>query len=196
MLVSNLLSRQKRQKGPALGSPALPKPSAKRRSKGLALNQAKGFSVMEILVVVFIIGLISVLVLVNFRTGRERNLLNTTVQRLSADLHRAQNLALSGSQQGLGYGVHVTTPGNSQYIIFYNTDSSLVYHATAPASVTIDTVTLSGITISAGSDVYFVPPDPTTNINGSPSGSRAFTLTTSGGQIRNVTVYASGRIEL
>jgi Tfp pilus assembly protein FimT len=170
-----------------------------KNQKGLALSSSKGFSVVETLVVIFIIVLLTTLFAVNYKSGQQRYALNSAVQRLSADLHRAQNFALSGSTQGAstptGYGIHVI-PGAppTQYVLFYNT-AGRVYGGT---SVSLDTITLpGGVSIDTGFDIFFEPPDPTTYINGQPSNSRTFILTSPVGALtKNITVYASGRIEL
>lgn len=171
-------------------------------------RRSPGFSLVEILVVVLITGLLTTLVLINYRSGQQMYALNAAAQTLAADIHRAQNLALSGTVQGadnpIGYGIYTLAAG--QYILFYNSGSSPPPFADrykksgSTGSVTLETISLTnGVTFNAGSvdkSVFFSPPDPTTSINGNPSGSQVFTLTNSGGKTKTVTVDASGRVDI
>ncbi len=169
-----------------------------------------GFSLIELLVVIFITTVLSTLIVINYRSGQQRYNLDQTTQRLAANLRRMQNAALAPkieSGQTLpscGYGIY--TSSNSQYQLFYNVAAncnSVNKYYTSGSSVVLETVNLSGVTLtysgpSCASDrcmsTYFIPPDPTTYIANNDSGPRVFTLTA--GTNRTITVYLSGRIDI
>lgn len=180
--------------------------------KKIKTHNGKGFSIVEFLVVIFIIALLTTLVLVNYRQGQQKNAVNSATQRLTADLRRAQNsaLAVKTEKEGMpacGYGIY--TPSANQYQLFYNTaaDCNSVdkYYRTGQSQV-LETINLpSGVTLdsqgpSCAADrcksTYFEPPDPITYIANNDSGPRIFTLSVSGGYSKTITVNLSGRIDI
>lgn len=163
----------------------------------IKISRQRAFSVIEMLVVVFVILLLTSLILVNYRSGQKKYNLTQSIQRLSADLRQAQNLSLAIKNEAggtpAGYGIH--TLSATQYALFYNINQGLRAYS-AGASQILRTITLSsGVTISPSSQsIYFMSPDPTTYINGVNSGSQALILT-SGSFNQTITVNASGRID-
>ncbi|OGZ34103.1 MAG: hypothetical protein A3I88_03230 [Candidatus Portnoybacteria bacterium RIFCSPLOWO2_12_FULL_39_9] len=159
------------------------------------LKSIKGFTLIELVVVIAIMALLSGFVLANYRQGQSRYDLETAAQIFIANLRRAQNLAMVGLEQNgaspFGYGIY--TPDSNSYLIFYNQTGDNDYQ---PASIDLEVISLpSRVFISPiGRSIFFTPPDPTTYINGENSGSQSFTLTKDG-EIRSVTIYSSGRIE-
>ena len=154
-----------------------------------------GFTIVELLVVMFIISLISASILAGYWRTQDKYCAVRVGQKLAADLRRVQNMALSGKIQDgqvpSGYGLY--TISSSRFVIFYNIDSNKVFNN---GSVTTEAVTLEGGVLSpVGSSIFFVPPDPTTYIDGVASGSKTFNLNLSGFN-EAVTVYSSGRIEI
>lgn len=153
-----------------------------------------GFTLIELLVVIFIISTISGSVLIGSWRSQDQYYATKAAQKLTADLRRVQNMALVGKLQGAtspeGYGIYVQSA--SQYLVFYNTDSSKVYGA---ASRILETVVLEKTDLSPiGANVFFTPPDPITHINGVANGSQVFTVT-SGLASKETIAYASGRID-
>lgn len=157
-------------------------------------DSRKGFTLIEVLVMTGIIVVLSGAVLFGGLAGQKRHEVTRAVQQVTADLRRAQNLAISGKTQGgvspAGYGLYVNA-GN--YALFYNQNTNKQHNG---ASVVLETIALpSGVNLGpTGTSIYFVPPDPTTYINGSASGSLVFTV--SGAAVsKTITIYASGRID-
>jgi len=156
-----------------------------------------GFTLIELLVSVFIISLLSGSVLVSSWQSQGQYYASKTAQKMMVDLRRVQNMALSGKVQGVeapgGYGVY--SQSAERYLLFYNSDSSKTYDA---SSVVLETVDLEKVSLSpVGANVFFVPPDPTTFINGSNNGSQIFTISSAdGGTVKNVSAFVSGRIEI
>lgn len=157
-------------------------------------QKSSGFTLIEMLVVVAIVAVLSGAIVTSSFAGQKRYDLARAAQQMSADLRRAQNLALAGKMQAgvspTGYGIY--TNGNS-YVLFYNLNPNKEHHG---ASVDMETIALpTNVSLApTGASVYFVPPDPTTYINGASAGSLTFTLTNAT-YSKNITVYASGRIE-
>ena len=132
-----------------------------------------GFTMIELLVVMFVIGLISTLVVVNYRSGQKTYILARTVQQLVSDVRKAQNMALSGynpeEQNYNGYGVHIDED-DSYYIIYGDIDNNTTYQ---PSDILIETIYLPdniGIqSVSPASGelhIFFEPPQPITYLNG------------------------------
>ena len=154
-----------------------------------------GFTLIELLVVMFIVSLLAGSAFVVYSNGQRRYEVSANLQRLVADLRLVQNMALSGKKTGvvtpIGYGLYATT---GQYLLFYNSDTSTSYMA--GSSVIIETVNLpAGVSLSpGGSSIYFVPPDPTTYLNGVSTGSLTLTLA-NGNASREIIVNSSGLID-
>jgi prepilin-type N-terminal cleavage/methylation domain-containing protein len=139
------------------------------------VNQ-RGFTVVEMIIVLAIIGVISSIVIFNVNTERQNSALFRTAQKLSLDLRRAQNFALSSktyktSGVPCGWGIHFNGTGSTSYVIFADSAvssncSDRNFVRAADGSEDFETVNLgpeisvSGLSINL-SDVVFTPPDPT-----------------------------------
>ena len=132
-----------------------------------------GFSVTELLVVMFIISLISAVALANYRSGQRKYALTQAVQKLVSDIRKAQNMALSGFNiEGAyyGYGVYLEED-DAYYIIYGDVNGNTTYQ---PADDVIETISLfpnnievQSVTPTPGKiSVFFESPQPTTYING------------------------------
>lgn len=135
------------------------------------LGQQAGFTLTELLVVMFIISLLSGLVLANHRSGQKRYALSQATQQLVSDLRKAQNMAMSGVDiegQYYGYGIYIRRLDSVVYYrIYADKDDDNKYDS----GESLETVNLpEGIEIKATSpaskvDVFFRSPEPTTYIN-------------------------------
>lgn len=84
-------------------------------------STTNGFSLIELLVVAFLIGVISSFLLINLRvSSRNRGAVERNAQVFVSDVRRAQAMALSGSKfEGAivcGYGIHFVS--TTSYIIY------------------------------------------------------------------------------
>ncbi|MCX6813817.1 MAG: prepilin-type N-terminal cleavage/methylation domain-containing protein [Candidatus Azambacteria bacterium] len=139
---------------------------------------SKGFTLIEVLVVLSIIVVITGIIIFNIGTERQNSALLRSAQNLSLNLRRAQSFALSSKiykTVGVpcGWGVHFNGANSTSYIIFADlavspSCSDRDFIRAANGSEDFETVNLeSGININSLSnnlsDIVFTPPDPTVN---------------------------------
>lgn len=145
----------------------------------------RGFTLIEVLIVVAIIGILSAMILVTFSGQRQTRNTERAAREVMAALREAQSYALSGRTSAISenhtyYGVNFTAGAA------YN----LVSSAGTIASYSLK----NGITSSAASSVRFMLPRGEVYIGGSPlSGSHRITLV-NGLSGRYICVYSTGRI--
>lgn len=140
----------------------------------------KGFTLVEVLVVGFIIGVLSTVILLNYRSGQEQASLTRAAAFFETDVRRAQNLAISSFDFGgtipCGYGLHYLD--DRTYSIYagelggalncqasshnFQSDTDLVYQS--------QKIIEAGVIFrSSFVDVFFEPPDPATYVDDSKS---------------------------
>ncbi len=169
----------------------------------------RGFTLIEVLVVTFIIGFLSTLILLNYRTGQEEANLTRAAATLETDIRRTQNLAVNSSDfEGTvpcGYGVHYLD--NRTYSIYagqlglaldclssnhnFQSGTDLVYQ-------NIGIINPDLVFKNSFSDIFFEPPDPTTYINDTKSSGASTTieicLEIDLTKCRNLVIDTAGRI--
>lgn len=132
----------------------------------------KGFTLIELLVVMAIIVIISGLSLVNWRGGEKQYALLRAANKLSQDLRRAEEMAMSSREfQGQipkgGYGVYFKEQEKDHYILFadlngnYSYDpgsDGLIEDVKIEKDIQISQLSSSPLTIT------FTPPDPIVTI--------------------------------
>jgi len=138
----------------------------------------KGFTLIESLVVVFIILVLTLITLPNYRQGEKALSLEQSILRLSQDLRRAEDMALSAKEfQGAipqgGYGLYADSDSPASYIIFADCNRDHEYSNGRPCagvSEEVETVSLaSGVEIlsltpTSPLNIAFTPPYPTVTI--------------------------------
>lgn len=164
----------------------------------------KGFTLLEMLVVLAIMGIIAVLILANYRQGQKNYVLTQAAQKLAGDIRGAQNMAVAGAEvsgysQIGGFGIYINDANS--YSLFLNTASNPANgcQTGAVSSPPLKTINLpGGITINnTGTNVFFAPPRPLTCIDNVPKDSITYTLTqTSTGKTATVTVDKYGKIDV
>jgi len=96
-----------------------------------------GITLIEIVVVIFIIALFSTILIVNFPEIQRRMALSRSTYKLAQDLRRTMDLSLSGvplkdingsAIAVKGYGVYINMSNNTQYLIYADVDSSHAYN--------------------------------------------------------------------
>src|SRR3989344_8352181 len=93
---------------------------------------SKGFSLIEMVVVLAIVVVITGIVIFSVGTERQNSALLRSAQKLSLDLRRVQSFALSmktykTSGVPCGWGVNFNGAGSTNYIIFADTAAAGVY---------------------------------------------------------------------
>ena len=165
----------------------------------------KGFTLIEILISIAIIGTLSSVVMVNIGFGnRQQNLLRAA-QLLALDIRRAQNLSLAPTDSPTCvYGLNINSA--TRYFVYFDRDQTCAnghrYVAGSPSIAIIDNpgITLkNSITIDApfNQDIAFEAPEPITYINGAKD-SAGFTITlrSPDNTTKTVTVNRFGQVEI
>lgn len=177
---------------------------------GQKTNFKKGFTLLELLVVLVIVSLLSVMAVVRFRASQKVYALTSAKQTFVSVVRQAQLMATAGTEvpyysgcsdvdldgvcDSSGYGVYVASP--TAYSLFFNDDDEVVNQYVPGSSIVIQTINLtSEITVNGvGNSVFFLPPQPVTYLNGGTS-LELFDFTfTRAGVIQNVQVTKYGAI--
>lgn len=180
-------------------------------------KQVKGFTLVEIVIVVAMMVILSGVVIVSGRSGDRSLALDRAVHRVGVDVRRAMALTLRaqefnctppGNQILYGYGVYFDTSTPNSYILFADCAKEpppADHRYTTGGSNTdkiVETISLeNGIRISAISSnpasITFLPPVPDVYINNNSStiGTVTITLVNDNGTTKTVRVTGKGVIE-
>jgi len=150
----------------------------------------KGFTLIEILIVISIIVILSIFVFVNYRTGQRELALERATNKLVQDLRYIQKMALeltvvpgTDIAPSGGYGIYIDIQSPTQYILFADCDKNREYTTNenvcgGQRPELIETVQLereveiSEICFNSKCDnierpyIIYLPPDPITFIRG------------------------------
>ena len=178
----------------------------------------KGFTLLELLVVISIITIITGIVFINYRPAQQQLALNRAASKLAQDIRRAQEMAMStraftscsGGVQPSGYGLISDTNQPTAYYMFADCNNNQKWDFGVDSSA--GKINLEkDITVEAPSgaptfqflSIIFTSPDPAVSICHHAS-SGSCTAQTSGwvrlrntdGKTRTVTVNQVGQIEI
>ena len=130
----------------------------------------RGFTLMEILVVIFIVATISSMLVVNWRKNEERYKLQRAAQEMVQNIRRAQSMALAGKEYNgeipnESYGVHFEPNQPRSYFIFADENGNETYQPSDDIVVGLEIPVADGVEIYSLSslpqdlDITFSLPD-------------------------------------
>ncbi len=171
-------------------------------------TKSAGFTLVEMLVAFFIVGVLSAVILLNYRTGQEQASLTRAAAVFETDIRRAQNFAVAsidfGGSVPCGYGVHFVD--NRNYSIYAGRADAAnclasnhnFQSGTDSVYQDIKVVEQRIIFKNSFSDIFFEPPDPATYVNNSKSAGVSTTvelcLESDLTKCRNLIIDTAGRI--
>jgi type II secretory pathway pseudopilin PulG len=168
----------------------------------------RGVTLIELIVVIFIIIVITAMIIPNYRAGGRKLALDRSAHKLAQDIRRAQEIAMSPRRDCLlfpsfsgGYGIYLQDDGTGSYHVFADCDNSTDFNLAideAPSYEPFDLYFEGDVTINdLSSDpfpftVVFSPPDPTITLSGGgPSGWIELAIS---GESRRIYVNTAGLI--
>ncbi|OGZ18126.1 MAG: hypothetical protein A2Z78_01360 [Candidatus Nealsonbacteria bacterium RBG_13_36_15] len=186
------------------------------------MKKNKGFTLLEVTVVIMIISLLSTIFIASYREGEKQFALKRSTHQLAQSLRKAQGMALSsqelmGLYQG-GYGIYFSITPGDKYTLFIDCnndnkfddfssdcqdcrsgpDSCIPYFSEKIEEFTLEKgITISDLVPSSAEDdlcITFIPPDPTVVFPG--AGLASITLNFEGGSGKTVFVNKVGLIEI
>ncbi|MBI2041810.1 MAG: prepilin-type N-terminal cleavage/methylation domain-containing protein [Candidatus Nealsonbacteria bacterium] len=138
---------------------------------------SKAFTLIELLAVTAIIAILSAIVLPNYKGGDKQLALQRSASKLTQDLRRAQEMAMSAREVSgavpYGFGIHFDNFYSDYYILFADLNNN---HHQDAADQDLETINLesnvkiSNLSPASAFSVVFAPPDPVTWINDASSG--------------------------
>lgn len=146
--------------------------------KIMPIGKRTGFTLVEVLVVMFIIAMLSSILVVNWRKNEKRYQLQRAAQEVVQNLRKAQSMALAGKNlcdQALpcvpeNYGVFFGKTDVFSYVIFSDKNGNEKYGGGESTELVerIDLDSGMEISLSKDLDVVFLVPDGFITINGQP----------------------------
>jgi hypothetical protein len=96
------------------------------------MNDQKSFTLVELLVSIFIIILLTGIIFANYRQSGNQLALQRAAHKLALDIRRAEEMAMSAKEfQGMvpsgGYGLHFNQTDTYHYILFADCNGNFVY---------------------------------------------------------------------
>ena len=175
------------------------------------LHNQKGFTFIELIVSIAIFGVITAMVMVNYRAGTRNDTVRQSANITASMFKRAQTMTLTGAltagafPQG-GYGVHFDEVDNNTMILFADIDGNFAY--TLAIDTDIESINLPGNAIFEANedpdsvgvlDVVFSSPDADAYFNGSvvdPSKQISFSARSSDASTMVIVYRLSGQIRV
>ncbi len=159
----------------------------------------RGFTLIELVVVISIIGLMTGLVLANYRSGEKNLALQRSAHKLSQDLRRAQEMATSAREfqeqtPPGGYGIYLNLLQPDRYVLFADLDGGLDYDTGEDVETLELEENIDIDSLSPGSPltIVFSPPDPSVTL--APDAATAVITIEGGGAQKNIRVNKAGLI--
>jgi prepilin-type N-terminal cleavage/methylation domain-containing protein len=144
-------------------------------------EKSKGFTLVEVMVSLSIIGIMSTVFLVNYHSTNQRSALILSSKKMASDIRMAQNHSLGSKEYGSGnipsggWGVYIDKT-SSDYIIFADNNGNYSFDSgeddsslgaeivNFPSRIGVKSITVNGVDVNTAS-IVFLPPNPKTYIN-------------------------------
>jgi len=124
----------------------------------------KGFTLMELLVVIAIIGILSLVILVNYRTGQKQYLLQQAANQLAQDIRLAINRAITTKEFQEGYLVHglkFSGQDSYQFISCQCCGSDVINTCRDGETINLPAkIIIASLSAQSPLTIKFIPPDP------------------------------------
>lgn len=168
------------------------------------LNDKKGFTIIELVIVIGIISILSIIIIPSYHAGQNQFALQRSAHKLAQDLRKAQEMAMSSNEisgkNPTGYGIDFKKSRSNYYILFANLNSNTQRDGSDQDLETIELeskIIISDLSPSNNFSILFSPPDPITWVNNSSSKTAEITLSIQGtNETKIVRVNPAGLIEV
>lgn len=190
----------------------LEKMSKPRKTKSEPLT---GFTILELMVVIFVITILTTIYLAGYRSGEKSFRLQRAANKLASDIRRAAELSMSAKDSkdscaGItanAYGIYAVSLAPTSYKLYADTAGNDRLYS--PSDCVIEDIKLEkGViiqdinTVPKKASISFQPPDPQTFIKWTNPDDETGSVTITLGlqndptKIRKVTVNRSGLIDI
>lgn len=139
----------------------------------------KGFTIVELIVIIGIVGFLSATVITGSHKGSDQRNVILEAKRLTQDIRKVQNMTLSSVSRDCGIppnppnikvvssGIILDTSLNDRYSLAVDCNENKIYDA---GDILLSTTFLSGTRITLLSPaspltIFFIPPLPQTSVN-------------------------------
>ena len=168
----------------------------------------KGFTMIELIVVMSIVGILSSALFFNWRSGEATFALQNSAYKLAQNIREIQEMAMEAKEidcngyTGSSFGVQFKSSWLTYYLLFVDCNNSHVYDVNDKILRTVNFekgVKISTLSPVDSFSVLFVPPDPITYINDKTSGIEGVItiyLSDYPSKQKIITVNNSGMIEI
>ena len=168
----------------------------------------KGFTMIELIVVMSIVGILSSALFFNWRSGEATFALQNSAYKLAQNIREMQEMAMEAKEidcngyTGSSFGVQFKSSWLTYYLLFVDCNDNQVQDANDKIFPTVNLekgVKISNLSPASSFSVVFVPPDPLTYIKGSSSGTEAqitLSLEDYPSKQKIITINTSGMIKI
>jgi prepilin-type N-terminal cleavage/methylation domain-containing protein len=182
---------------------------------GKNLRGRGGYSLIELLVVIVMIGILSGVIFASSRNSPKTLSLDRSAQKANQDISQARGMAMGGYLATCtvggpvnGYGIFFSTASPSQYLVYANCDADNKYSASLDKQIGNSLSLESGVSVSSlktgvsgtattSISIFFLPPDPILYTNGTARVTSSVVLSVSGlSQTKTLNVSGSGIVNV
>jgi len=172
------------------------------------IKSGAGFTLIEILIVIFLIAFLSSVLFIGRSAGEKKLALDRTTYQLSQDLREIQGMAMGAKEFDCGggvithsFGIHFKSSWIDYYIMFADCNADQVYdqdddRLLRPKVRLEKEVGIIDLSPSSSFSVVFKPPDPKVYINEESWNKEAEITLSLDSAVKKVKINSAGRIEI